>query len=101
VPKPPLVRDDAILESMLIETFLAGCKEWRPDLHYPESYSDMQAGVRGLMKMFKIERRPLPTMLRIECHVCNGHKNLTEMQDGLRKLTTCPECKGKGYLPGT
>lgn len=32
---------------------------WRPDLPYPESHSDMQGAVRGLLRMFKVERRPI------------------------------------------
>lgn len=47
------------LESDIIETLLAGHHEWRPDLAYPESHSDMQGAVRGLLRMFKIERRPV------------------------------------------
>lgn len=47
------------LENQIIETLIAGHKEWRPDLAYPESHSDMQAAVRGLLRMFKVERLPL------------------------------------------
>lgn len=47
------------LETEIIETLLAGHKECRPDLSYPESHSDMQAAVRGLLVMFEIKRRPL------------------------------------------
>lgn len=47
------------LRSMLVETFLAGHKEHRPDLSYPESHSDMHAGMDAVLKMFRVERRPL------------------------------------------
>lgn len=46
MPKPQLAPDLDILERQLIETLLAGLKEWRSDLKYPESHSDMQACVR-------------------------------------------------------
>lgn len=47
------------LEREIIETFLAGHHEWRPDLAYPESHSDMQGGVRALLRMYEIKRRPI------------------------------------------
>ena len=51
------------LESDIIETLIAGHHEWRPDLNYPESYSDMQGAVRGLLRVFDVKRRPLPINL--------------------------------------
>lgn len=54
------------LESDIIQTLIAGHKEWRPDLNYPESHSDMQAAVRGLLQMFEVKRRPLPMKLEYE-----------------------------------
>ena len=51
------------LEAQIIETLIAGHKEWRPDLSYPESHSDMQAAVRGLLQMFEVKRRALPFKL--------------------------------------
>ncbi len=51
------------LESEIIETLIAGHKQWRPDLSYPESHSDMQAAVRGLLRMFEVKRRALPAEL--------------------------------------
>ena len=48
-----------LLESQIIETILAGHHEARPDLSYPESHSDMQSGVRALIVMFDIKRRPI------------------------------------------
>jgi hypothetical protein len=47
------------LEADIIETLIAGHKQWRPDLAYPESHSDMQGAVRALLRMYKIERRPI------------------------------------------
>jgi hypothetical protein len=54
------------LEADIIETLIAGHKEWRPDLAYPESHSDMQGAVRGLLRMFEVRRRPLPVDLEYE-----------------------------------
>src|SRR5882724_11155812 len=61
--KRQLKADLATLESDIIETLIAGHKEWRPDLSYPESHSDMQAAVRGLLRMFKVERRAIAVEL--------------------------------------
>lgn len=54
------------LESDIIATLIAGHKEWRPDLAYPQSHSDMEGAVRGLLRMFKVERRPISTDLEYE-----------------------------------
>jgi hypothetical protein len=54
------------LEHDIIATLRAGHKEWRPDLAYPESYSDMQGAVRGLLRMFDVQRLPLPRDLEYE-----------------------------------
>lgn len=43
----------------LIVTMLAGLKQWRPDLSYPESYSDMKGCVMAAIQMFEIKRRPI------------------------------------------
>lgn len=47
------------LEQAILETFLAGHREARPDLSYPQSTSDMQSGIRALLVMFDIKRRPI------------------------------------------
>ena len=60
--KPPMDQ----LESNIIETLLAGHKEWRPDLAYPESHSDMQGAVRGLLRMFEVKRRPIAVELQYD-----------------------------------
>lgn len=64
--KRSLRADLAKLESDIIETLIAGHKEYRSDLRYPESHSDMQAAVRGLLRMFKVERRPIAIDLEYE-----------------------------------
>jgi hypothetical protein len=58
--KPSLVEPFALLEAEMIRTFLAGHQQWRPDLRYPESHSDLQAGMRALIKRFDIQPRPIP-----------------------------------------
>lgn len=57
--KPSLKEPYRQLESEIIDTLIAGHKEWRPDLNYPESYSDMCAAVRGLLRMYEVKRRPI------------------------------------------
>ena len=64
--KSELRKDLAILESDIIETLIAGHHECRPDLQYPESTSDMQSAVRALLRMFKVERRPIA--IELEYH---------------------------------
>lgn len=100
MPKPFLIHDDATLERECIETMLAGLKQWRPDLHYPESHSDMQACFRGLLSCFEIKRRPLPRPLRITCHYCDGiGKFITKSTETVSASTTCDKCEGRGWLP--
>jgi hypothetical protein len=60
MPKRRLKEPERTLEIQIIETLIAGHKEWRPDLSFPESQSDMQGAVRGLLRMFEVKRRPLP-----------------------------------------
>lgn len=97
MPKPSLFRDDAVLESQIVETLIAGLHEWRSDLYYPESHSDMQACVRGLLKMFDVKRKPLVSQLRIECHNCEGVGMWVISE---HERSTCKTCNGKGWIPG-
>lgn len=60
MPKPPLKPEFAALESEMIRTFIAGHQQWRPDLRYPESHSDMQGGIRALLKRYEITPRAVP-----------------------------------------
>ncbi len=64
--KANLAPEMAALEWQIIDTLLAGHKEYRPDLAYPESHSDMQAAVRGLLRMFEVTRLPLARDLPYE-----------------------------------
>lgn len=66
MPKRRLKEEVRILEDQIIDTLIAGHKEWRPDLSYPESHSDMQGAVRGLLRMFEVKRRPLPKELEYD-----------------------------------
>lgn len=97
MPKPTLINDDARLESDVIETMLAGLKEWRPDLNYPESHSDMQACFRALLCVYELKRRPLPRPLRIKCYVCEGLGDLISVAPEGRRRAVCLECQGKGW----
>jgi len=60
MPKPSLREPFAQLSREIIETLLAGHKEWRPDLSYPESHSDMQGAVRALLRKYDVALRPVP-----------------------------------------
>ena len=93
MPKPTLFPADELLEREIIATLLAGLKEWRPDLHYPESHSDMQGCVRALMVMFEVKRRPLPVKLVYPCWYCNGTGYLNSIVDGILNKNYCPKCK--------
>ena len=62
--KPQL--KEHLLESAIIETMIAGLHEWRPDLLFPQSHSDTQACVRGLLQMFDVKRLPLAKKLELE-----------------------------------
>lgn len=95
MPKPRLIRDHEILEQQIVETMLAGLKEWRSDLAYPESHSDMQAAVRGLLRMFEVTRRPLHEPLAILCRTCDG-TGYWIIDRHNRKI--CEDCKGNGYI---
>lgn len=59
MPKPSLKPEFRSLEHDMIATLKAGLAEWRPDLSGPESTSDWQGAVRGLLKMYVVERRPI------------------------------------------
>ncbi len=94
MPKAPLIKEDSILESQIIETLIAGHKEWRPDLKFPESWSDMEGTVRGLLRMFKVERRPLASTLKYRCDDCEGLGHFIAKKDGIIHITDCTHCSG-------
>jgi hypothetical protein len=101
MPKPFLIVEQEILENEMIDTLIAGLKEWRSDLSFPESYSDMQACVRGLMRMFEIKRRPLVVPLKLKCHTCEGLGHLVnKVEGGVKYTSTCETCNGYGYIDG-
>lgn len=94
--KPRLREPYDSLESELIETLLAGLKEWRPDLSYPESHSDMQACARAALRMFEIKRRPIAVTLPIHCDICNdtGYVRVYATADHTTvHETKCTACK--------
>lgn len=79
--KAQLAEPFSTMESEIIDTLLAGHKEWRSDLAYPESHSDMQGAVRGLLRMFEVKRRTLPFELPIHCDKCHGARKLIYRPD--------------------
>lgn len=99
MPKPRLHPKFAQLEGDIIETMIAGLKQWRPDLDYPESHSDMSGCVRALIKMFDVKRRPIAlSELPEHCDLCNNAGVLIEcVDDDPRTIRekTCPGCNGK------
>jgi hypothetical protein len=50
----------ATLESDLLATMRAGLHEWRPDLDYPQSASDMQGGIRAVLRKYDVKLREIP-----------------------------------------
>ena len=109
MPKPRLAEPFRSLERDIIETMAAGLKVWRPDLAYPQSHSDMQACVRGLLQMFTVERARLPVVLPLwedaTCWVCVcgvGHQighpcavlNCSNRGNTTRPDGTCPHPQG-------
>jgi hypothetical protein len=100
MPKPSLRKEDVILESQVIKTMIAGLKKWRPDLSYPQSYSDMQVCVRGLLTMYNLKRKPLPEPVKIECHYCMGLGQFIQFLDRVSYLTACKKCGGHGWIEG-
>ena len=97
--KPRLTEPDAHLEHDIIETMIAGLRQWRPDLKYLESHSDMQGCVRALLVMYEVKRRPLPEPLASPCSFCEGTGHLTIDDKGMPNRTTCSHCKhGKVYF---
>lgn len=93
--KPSLSPPYDTLESDIIQTMQAGLKQWRPDLKYPESYSDMQGCVRALLVMFEVKRKPLPELLPSPCPDCGGLGEFRRVENGMLNITTCsnPRCK--------
>ncbi len=100
MPKPQLFKEDAILESEVISTLLGGLKEWRSDLSYPLSHSDMQACVRGLLKMYEVKRRPVANYLRIGCYECKELGEFIRLEDMIRYTIVCKRCDGRGWFEG-
>jgi hypothetical protein len=98
MPKPSLSKPLDTLEGDIIDTLIAGLHEWRADLKYPDSYSDMQACVRGLLTMYEVKRRPLPKPLPSPCPECDGLGHYVIPRDGYRQLTACGKCHGTGKV---
>lgn len=100
MPKPRLRPEYSALEGEIIETFLAGHHEWRPDLAYPESHSDMQGGARALLRMFEIKRRPVALDRGEIVHPkerCQGPCCAVAPDCALCAAMACPNPEHPGY----
>lgn len=71
VAKPALRPPFDQLAGDLIATILGGFHEWRPDLNYPQSHSDMQGGVMAVLRKYDVKLRPVP-LDRSEIEVDRG-----------------------------
>ena len=63
MPKAKLKEPYWTLEHEMKATFMAAFNGSRPDLQYPKSASDVQAGIRGILRMFEVKRSALPINL--------------------------------------
>ena len=79
---------------------LAGLKEWRPDLEYPESFSDMQGCARAVLRMFEIKRRAIAAPLFMPCDVCRGLGSFIDpaSTSSYSKSVQCSHCDGRGKV---
>lgn len=100
MPHPALYGPDDSLEHSIINTMMDSFHRFRPDLLYPQSTSDMQAAVRGLLQMFKVEYRTLPRPLRLKCNCCEGLGSFIQIKDNVRHIDTCTLCEGRGWISG-
>jgi hypothetical protein len=62
--KPLMKPEFEQLKADLTETMIAGLHEWRADLSYPQSHSDLQACLMAVFRMFEIKRRPIALELK-------------------------------------
>jgi hypothetical protein len=77
MPKPHLREPYATLASDLMETMIAGLHEWRSDLSYPESHSDLRGCIDAVLRKFDVKLRPVPL----------------DRSEIWEKPETCPVCK--------
>jgi hypothetical protein len=90
MPKAPLYGEDAVLERQIVTTIQQSMSDG------PGSYSDLQWVARNLIRMFKIERRPVaPEKLNYECHDCAA-TGIAEKGVGFVK--DCPTCRGRRWV---
>ncbi len=101
MPKPRLTDELAALESEIMAVMRAGLKQYRADLDYPQSASDMEGCIRALFQMYEIKRRTLPAPLQYYCYTCEGLGKLKQLVEKNHfNEQTCPDCKGKRYIKG-
>src|SRR5690348_7405608 len=106
MPKPFLREPYASLESDIAATMIAGLKEWRRDLNYPESHSDLQGCIRALLRKYEVKLRAIPldrkeiTELPEVCPVCqksveNDHVTTLKRFDETRQTYAHMKCVNK------
>jgi hypothetical protein len=60
MPKPSLREPYASIASDLMATMVAGLKEWRHDLDYPQSHSDLRGCIDAVLRKYEVKLRPVP-----------------------------------------
>lgn len=95
MPQAPLIDEQKVMASSMMSSFMAAFKQFRPDLDYPESASDMQAGFRGVLRMFNVSRASLPNQLWTPCPDCDGTGKHTVDNDPHHK-NSCKRCMNSG-----
>jgi hypothetical protein len=58
--KPFLREPFATVASDLMETMIAGLHEWRPDLSYPQSHSDLRGCIDAVLRKYEVKLRAVP-----------------------------------------
>ena len=57
MPKPSLREPFDSIESDLMETMIGGLHEWRSDLDYPQSHSDLSGCIRAVLRKYEVKLR--------------------------------------------
>jgi len=60
MPKPSLREPYATLAADLATTMIAGLHEWRADLSYPESHSDLRGCIDAVLRKYEVKLRDVP-----------------------------------------
>ena len=60
MPKPFLREPYATIAADLASTMIAGLKEWRRDLDYPQSHSDLRGCIDAVLRKYDVKLREVP-----------------------------------------